>query len=179
MNTGKIPGTIYDVYFTWYLVRMCQVYKTVPGKVILVRMIRTDVKYGLYCVLCNVLQRCLKIWGRRCSFCVNVMYVVIPKVLSIRQKGDSGFCVCFPDFCHPHRHILQGENIGMLINHELPIYIRYLRTALNECTMLLTLLAIWTNADYSWPKPLVLCRRQEMVWCRQPIGAHGAFVCMV
>ena len=53
-----MPGTIYDVYFTWYilpgtwyLVRMCQVYKTVPGKVILVRMIRTDVKYGLYCTL--------------------------------------------------------------------------------------------------------------------------------
>ena len=40
--------------------------------------------------------------------------------------------------------------------------------------MLLALLAIWTNADYSWPKPLVLCRRQEMVLCRQPIGAHGA-----
>ena len=43
--------------------------------------------------------------------------------------------------------------------------------------MLLALLAIWTKADYSWPKTLVLCRRQEMVWCRQPIGAHGAFVC--
>ena len=43
--------------------------------------------------------------------------------------------------------------------------------------MLLALLAIWTNADYGWPKTLVLCRRQEMVWCRQPIGAHGAFVC--
>ena len=37
--------------------------------------------------------------------------------------------------------------------------------------MLLALLAIWTNADYSWPKPLVLCR--------QPISAHGAFVCVV
>ena len=45
--------------------------------------------------------------------------------------------------------------------------------------MLLALLAIWTNADYSWPKTLVLCRRQEMVLCRQPIGAHGAFVCVV
>ena len=43
----------------------------------------------------------------------------------------------------------------------------------------LALLAIWTNADYSWPKPLVLCRRQEMVLCRQPIGAHCAFVCVV
>ena len=40
--------------------------------------------------------------------------------------------------------------------------------------MLLALLAIWTNADYSWPKILVLCRRQEIVLCRQPIGAHGA-----
>ena len=45
--------------------------------------------------------------------------------------------------------------------------------------MLLAFLAIWTNADYSWPKTLVLCRREEMVWCRQPIGAHGAFVCVV
>ena len=45
--------------------------------------------------------------------------------------------------------------------------------------MLLDLPAIWTNADYCWPKPLVLCRRQEMMLCRQPIGAHGAFVCVV
>ena len=43
--------------------------------------------------------------------------------------------------------------------------------------MLLALLAIWTNAYHTWPKTLALCRRQEMVWCRQPIGAHGAFVC--
>ena len=48
----QIPGTIYDVpEYSWYLVRMCQVYKTVPGKVILVRMIRAVVKYGLYCTL--------------------------------------------------------------------------------------------------------------------------------
>ena len=59
------------------------------------------------------------------------------------------------------------------------MYIPYLRTALNECSMLLALLAIRTNAEYSWPEPLVLCRRQEMVLCRQPIGAHGAFVCVV
>ena len=53
--------------------------------------------------------------------------------------------------------------------------------------MLLALLAIWTNADYSWPKPLVLCRRQEMgcagspsalmvllcVWCVVGIGARA------
>ena len=45
--------------------------------------------------------------------------------------------------------------------------------------MFLALLAIWTNAGYSWPKTLVLCRREEMVWCRQPIGAHRAFVCGV
>ena len=57
--------------------------------------------------------------------------------MSIRQKGDGGFCVClFPYFCRPHRYYLQGEHIGTLINHELPIYIRYLRTALNECSML-------------------------------------------
>ena len=107
------------------------------------------------------------------------MYIGIPKVSgAYARKWTAAFsCVRFPYSCDAHRHNLQGQNIGILINHELPIYIRYLRTALNECSMLLALLAIWTNADYSWPKTLVLCRRQEMVWCRQPIGAHGAFVC--
>ena len=82
------------------------------------------------------------------------------------RKGTAGFAsVCFPDFCHPHRYNLQGENIGILINHELPIYIRYVRTALNECSMLLALLAIWTNADYSWPKPLTMCCAGGRRWC--------------
>ena len=75
----------------------------------------------------NVLQHSLKIWGKRCSFCV-IVHRYTESVLSIRQKGDGGFCVCFPDFCHPHRYNLQGENIGILINHEIPIYTRYLRT---------------------------------------------------
>ena len=99
------------------------------------------------------------------------MYIGIPKVSwAYARKGTAGYAsVCFPDFCHPHRYNLPLENIG-IINHELPIYIRYLRTALNECSMLLALLAIWTNANYSWAKTLVLCRRQEIVLCRQPIG---------
>ena len=49
----------------------------------------------------NVLQRCLKnliIWGRGCSYCVNV-HRYTESVLSIRQKADSRFCVClFPWF---------------------------------------------------------------------------------
>ena len=159
---------------------MCQVYKTVPGKVILVRIIRTDVKYGLHSTSYFVMY-CSAVSKFGTDYVVFVwMYIGIPKVSwAYARKGTAGYAsVCFPDFCHPHRYNLPLENIG-IINHELPIYIRYLRTALNECSMLLALLAIWTNANYSWAKTLVLCRRQEIVLCRQPIGAHGAFVCVV
>ena len=31
--------------------------------------------------------------------------------------------------------------------------------------MLLALLAIWTNADYSWPKPLTMCCAGGRRWC--------------
>ena len=51
-----------------------------------------------YTVLCNVLQRCLQIWGRWCSFCVNVHtpeYEGIPKVSwAYARKGTAGF-LCF------------------------------------------------------------------------------------
>ena len=69
-DTKQCPVKLYS--YVWYVLMK-------------IRAIRT--------ALCNVLQRCLKIWGRRCSFCVNV-HRYTESVLSIRQKGDGGFCVC-------------------------------------------------------------------------------------